>query len=320
MVIDAAVVIEGSLFVSNGNVSGLAFNADVGFASTFKIAGSLVISNGYLNCVESASPCSIPVYRSISATGFVYGGNELHLNGFYEDGLQFETTDSLTFPPNLRFTILDEVFPFPSWQRLTFNSTSDVSVPGGVITVTFVWSYFERVVSFGTCGIIIPQQISHSTASHLAFALLVSCYGEPDDLPAFSYPPLPAGMSFPDATGKYTIQGEDLNLMFSFSTTNCKGELEYRREKDWIATMSSAGLGDWFWSICPREKMTFNDTSRCVTYVCDGSFALPNRVGQQKVQDVQDNIIQGIVFDATATGVDVLGTIVEFCLMPLFVI
>ena len=72
--------------------------------------------------------------------------------------------------------------------------------------------------------------------------------------------------------------------------------------------------------MCPREKMIFDEANSCITYVCDGNFQLPTRIGQQRTQDIQENIEQGIAFDATATGLEVIGTCLEFLILPLFMI
>lgn len=215
--------------------------------------------------------------------------------------------------------MLDSVFPFAAWQDVTLNWNTGLSVSGARLTTTVVWEYIEILSDFGTCAVIPPISTYHNTTQAIAITVPIACFGVPApfDLP---YAAQVGALQFPESAAPMAIEGTDLTLRFGFSSTNCNGELEYRREKDWLETMGSAGFGEWFWSICPREKMVFNDTSNCVTYVCDGTFQLPDQIGQQTTKDIQDNIEQGIIFDAFATGLDVIGTVVEFVLMPVFVI
>ena len=103
VVINAGVVIEGTLTVGSGNVSGTAFDGATLESEPFKIGGDLVIEAGWLVCGNSSS-AHVPVQGKVKmmAGGLDYIGNELHLTGYVQKGIQFETSVPLTIPPSLR--------------------------------------------------------------------------------------------------------------------------------------------------------------------------------------------------------------------------
>ena len=318
-IIDAAIVMNGSLEVS-GNVSGRAWAGNFKDTASITIAGDLRLG-GYLHCTDSSSPANLAIVQGqiVLMGGLVYGGDEILLSTRIGKDPVVYSPNALAFPALVTLNIVDGAFPYNSWQDLNVTlAKSD----GGVVApasleLRLTWDYLKRT---GVCGTLTPVRPTHiSGDSVLEMELPIRCYGSPFRVPTV-YPGAVGALSFPSATQRYSVRNApDLTLRFAVNVTNCNGELEYRRERDWLATMASAGFGEWFWSICPREKMSFNDETHCVTYICDGSFVLPDRVGEERTRDIRNNIEQGIAFDAAATGLDLFGTICEFILMPLAV-
>ena len=121
-------------------------------------------------------------------------------------------------------------------------------------------------------------------------------------------------MDFPSPIGPFQMTG--LTVDFSFNHENCAANhVQFALELDWINSLDDADLGDSLWSICPRELITINHDTQCISYVCDGQFELPSRLSDQQTKDTQEEVIQGVAFDATATGLDLVAMILQIIIV-----
>ena len=104
-----------------------------------------------------------------------------------------------------------------------------------------------------------------------------------------------------------------------FAQSNCYGADQYgfELESAYVATLRSASFDTSFWSFCPENAIIVDKTTRCISYVCNGTVTLSRSALRDTNRQIQENILQSIVFDAIATGLEVLAVILEFFVIPL---
>ena len=255
--IGAAILVEGSVSVTNGNVMGEAWELSFPFAEAFKIGGDLLIENGSLMIDNSTSDSvanlgAVQGSIQISNGGLEYGGSKWLLSMESTSTRNvIHTSSSLSVPPRIELNVTGE-FPFSSWQDVTFPlASSDTALVGqsSIVITDIDWRYMRRMYGTGACGAVTNTRSTLLPGAKQVFATFrVRCSGTPlIGLPETPYQPAVASLSFPPSADRYAVVGapQNFDLTFAFNVTNCKGEMQYRRERDWIQSLSSAGFGDW---------------------------------------------------------------------------
>lgn len=70
------------------------------------------------------------------------------------------------------------------------------------------------------------------------------------------------------------------------------------------------------WTICPWERISFNDTTFCIHYECTGTATVAVNSTESLRRTIEQQVIQGIGVDGAATFVDLVGCILEHYIMP----
>jgi hypothetical protein len=219
-------------------------------------------------------------------------------------------------------------FPFTAWGTVGIVlASSDSLITNHASSIKAEWTFIERLYQVGVCGsskytLVVQNATTLGVGmTGISINYTPACRGSITQLPDDpAYAPLLPRLVQANNTATFGLSEElpsDLTLRFDFTHSNCGDVTSFRREVDWLTALQSAGLKDVF-SICPYEMIQIDATNNCVNYICNGNFTMLKEVGNAQANDVRDNIQQGIVFDAVATAVDLLGVILELGVLPFF--
>jgi hypothetical protein len=323
--LDASIIVGGTLTSSSGSISGSVFSLS---ALTPKVYGDVRAPNGALTVSSAGEAFLQGIGGRIRVRDFAYSGAKVHFGlGAITANLEpiLHTTQALILPNNFQLTIYGG-YPFSDWQASTIvlgSSDLGVNLQGNNSTETaFVWDYLAQLALTGGCGALTPfRTTTFDSSVGVTVTLSPPCpFTSPAPMFGYNYQSQAASIEFAEAstTPRYQLQNvpDDLLLPFNFVHQFCGSEVAYRREVDWIETLKLAFNTTELFSICPAEKIVLDPANNCVTYTCDGSFALPARFSQGQVANTQNLILGGIAIDAVATVLDVFGTGIELLLIP----
>ena len=234
----------------------------------------------------------------------------------------FHSTESLILPGSYSLKIYGG-FPYSSWQTLDVilaDSDVGVHVIGNKTKTIFNWDYLNSIEKIGGCGTLTPYHSFHkSNEQNVNINIIPTCNWIPIPPPMFEYEfnPVVGSFLFPEETPlNYPIQSipKNFSLGFSFNHSNCGNEISFRRERIFIETLKVAGFSeDKIFSIC---NITYDTLRSCVNYTCNGNFLLPDGYEKSKREAIELQITQGVAIDAIATGVDILGSVMELIILP----
>ena len=223
--------------------------------------------------------------------------------------------NSMTLPFSVFVDLRLSYYPFPPFQIVSSGGSLT-----GAEEVSVKFDGVDEQKKDLVCGPaeVIPTRIANGGNTGVFVSYRAIC---PPFFNATVIPPWTisdANFTFDLSLGPYPLGGQGDTIVAKFTHTNCfQSDVEYRLEQTYISLFQTARFGSWLYSLCPLENITQDPILRCFNYSCQGTFTLPNTYTDQTVTDVQDNIIQGVVFDAVATALDILGIVLEFLILPL---
>ena len=213
-------------------------------------------------------------------------------------------------------------FPYQTWQQvesLLISSGGGLLWTNRSIHAVIDWRAVNVAQRFGICStpgsrrfeVLVDQAAARTSYHPACMGSVVSLATErPNAQGSVS------GLSFAPVIGPVDLQLSTLDFHFEHST--CFSNLAiFKRHLDWISTLDSVSFAESVWSICPRHLVRIDLIAQCISYHCNGSMLLSDQVAQEQAQGVQENVVQGVVFDAIATTLDLLGAIFEYVLIPM---
>lgn len=320
-VINAALLVEGRMAVVGGDASGTSWNTP----QAVTVGGDLSITHGAL-VVNSSLDARLDGVRGrvlIADGALAYAGAALYvsISDPTDARSRLHTSAPLQLPVALTLTVWSQyprvVFqPSMSVTAASSDTSTAVRVANASLAVGLAWSFMESMATNGVCGSM--SATAAVAASHVTVTFRVNCVGTPPVIGA-SDAASATQLALVSVTQSYPVMTPDgLELRFAFNRTNCGTVLSYRRERDWLFTLDQAGFSTLY-TICPRALMEFDETALCIRYVCNGTFALPDRFGVAQQNAITANVLQGVVFDAVATSLDLLGVVLEYVVLALVV-
>lgn len=218
------------------------------------------------------------------------------------------------------------LFPYRAWQDVNVALvSSDTSVTPPSLIIQADWDVFSKLAVAGVCGgsafeVLATVESFGATRVGISLTYVTSCVGDVIDIPNLiqdhRYNPAPSRAFARPLVGPFDVGGTNV-LRFNFSTSVCGDSLRYRLQSDWIATIDSSSLGSWVWEICPRSNIQLDPLALCVHYWCNGTFSLPSGIAREQTEAIQENILQGVGFDAAATSLELVSLILETVVMAL---
>lgn len=194
-------------------------------------------------------------------------------------------------------------------------ASCDLAVPR-VSSATFVYDWVERNKPIACSASSVSLVVASARTVSLRYldSCVVASMTNDSSVPAFALSGTSRALTSSAVVGPFASGGSG---PLGYTQRNCGSPTQYFLERAWLSTWFSSGVDESFWTMCPKASIVWDDAALCVWYTCNGPATFPTQSATSTLVSVQENIIQGVTFDAVITGLDLIGIVIEFFVMPL---